>query len=104
MGRVIDALPSEPLTDQALEVIENADRIDGIVPVSRMPGKNLIYALMLVTENSVYGLAFDQEVGSWQVVQEEDRAKDEKATAAVDEAIAEWMNKRYGDSYLFPTG
>lgn len=104
MTRVIDAFPAGPLTDDALKAFENSDRIDGIVPVSRMPGEDLIYAVMLVTESRVYGVAFNQADDYWCVVEDEDRAKDEEATEAVNQAIAEWMNERYEDKYLFPGG
>jgi len=102
MSRTIGAFPPGPLNDETLAAFEESDRVDAIRPVSRMPKEDRIYAVMLVTENSVYGVAFDRETRRWHVVEEQDRAKDEQATGAVDAAIAEWMNDRYGEQYLFP--
>lgn len=87
----IDSLPGRPLRTEHIEDIENA------APYSGFDDSDLVYTMLLWTDESVYGLGFSTQKGSWVVVhtvpREEDKEKDEYDV--LEDEMLEWILTNY---------
>lgn len=98
---VVESLPARPLRFTEIEHMDEED-IE-IAPFSGIPELDLVFAILFVTDDWLYGLGFDENRSEWLVVERaenpEMREQESEALDRVDTAINEWVEEKYDEQY-----
>lgn len=97
----IESLPARPLRTAEVENLD--EQGVGVAPYSGLPGFDMIFAVLLLTETRMYGLGFDEDRDGWVVIDkvgiEGPMTDDPEAHRRIDTAINDWVEEKYGDRY-----
>lgn len=94
MSEKFEALPNRMLLVEEVERFTDADSIEEISPVSMIQEHRLVSSFVILKQESVYALGFDEDEEHWVVVGTFE--SDEQATAI--RSANQWMHNHYDDT------
>ena len=95
MPKNISGLPNRPLRTADIEHLSEHERIATAAPYSGRPRTDRVDALILQTDQRVYGLGYDEAAREWRMIDMADRTLGTNSIEAIETTLAEWLPPEY---------